>query len=79
MKAKFDKHNLIEKDKKKELKRRYLEFLEIQAWEEKEQREWEQMTNQLSILRASEEGLTPRDLAVLQTMKDQMRKIYFGD
>ncbi|XP_023749409.1 uncharacterized protein LOC111897693 [Lactuca sativa] len=77
MRAKFDEHNLLIKEKN-ELKRRYLEFLERQAREKQEQKERELMTHQLSILRTSEESLAPADLAVLQTMKEQIRKQYLG-
>ncbi|XP_052622814.1 uncharacterized protein LOC128128049 [Lactuca sativa] len=77
MRAEFDKHNLLIKEKN-ELKCRHLEFLERQAREKQEQKERELMTHQLSILRTSEEGLAPADLAVLQAMKEQIRKKIFG-
>ncbi|KAL7594993.1 hypothetical protein Lser_V15G29071 [Lactuca serriola] len=77
MRAKFDEHNLLIKEKN-ELKRRYLEFLERQAREKQEQKERELMTHQLSIFRTSEESLAPADLAMLQTMKEQIRKQYLG-
>ena len=77
MRAKFDEHNLLIKEKN-ELKRRHLEFLESQAREKREQKERELMTQQLSILRTSKEDLAPADLAVLQAMKEQIRKKYLG-
>ncbi|XP_023763213.2 uncharacterized protein LOC111911692 [Lactuca sativa] len=77
MRAKFDEHNLLIKEKN-DLKRRHLEFLERQTREKQKQKESELMTHQLSILRTNEEGLTPTDLAVLQAMKEQIRKKYLG-
>ncbi|XP_023747506.1 uncharacterized protein LOC111895662 [Lactuca sativa] len=77
MRAKFDEHNLLIKEKN-ELKRRHLEFLERQAREKQEQKERKLMTQQLSIFRTNEEGLASADLAVLQAMKEQIRKKYLG-
>ncbi|XP_023755461.1 uncharacterized protein LOC111903928 [Lactuca sativa] len=77
MRAKFDELNLLIKEKN-ELKRRHLEFLESQAREKREQKERELMTQQLSILRTSKDGLAPADLTVLQAMKEQIRKKYLG-
>ncbi|XP_052624898.1 uncharacterized protein LOC128132391 [Lactuca sativa] len=77
MRAKFDEHNLLIKQKN-ESKRGHLEFLERQAREKQEQKDRELMTHQLSILRTSDEGLAPADLAVLQAMKEQIRKKIFG-
>ncbi|KAL7589119.1 hypothetical protein Lser_V15G37747 [Lactuca serriola] len=77
MRVKFDEHNLLIKEKN-ELKRRHLEFLKRQAREKHEQKERELMTHKLSILRTSEEGLAPADLAVLQAIKEQIRKKYLG-
>ncbi|XP_023768336.1 uncharacterized protein LOC111916916 [Lactuca sativa] len=56
MRAKFDEHNLLIKEKK-DLKRRHLEFLERQAREKYEHKERELTTHTLSILRTSKEGL----------------------
>ncbi|KAL7584206.1 uncharacterized protein LOC111916973 [Lactuca sativa] len=77
MRTKFDERNLLIKEKNK-LKRRHLEFLERQTREKQTQKERELMTHQLSILRTSEEGLTPADLEVLQAMNEQIRKQYLS-
>lgn len=55
------------------MRRKHLDFLRKQTQKEMEQRDREDMTNELAILRSSDEGLSQEDIEVLRVLKTNIR------
>lgn len=76
--AKFVEHNLLQEEKN-ELKHEHSDFLCRQVREEKERCDREDMTNELTILKSSEEGVSQEDVKVLRVMKAMIRTKHWGN